>query len=82
LESVVAATLGATLPRVLDDAFDHEMAQETLKFFDAVAVPKPGGNIPREVSHLQFVADLTNVQSIELGVRPDMTGLLHAVQPA
>ena len=81
LESVVAATLGRTLLEALGEAYDLQMAEESLRFFDATAIPRPGGTMPFEVSEVRFVADLGRAKPVDVTEFAGGGGLFAAAQP-
>jgi len=81
LDAVVAATLGRSLLQALDEAYDLELAKESLSFFEVAAVPRPPGAMPREVSNVRFVADLSNVEPVELALYTGAEGLFEAALP-
>jgi Putative PD-(D/E)XK family member, (DUF4420) len=66
LESVVGATLGRSLLEAMGEAYDVQMADQSLRFFEVAAVPRPGGPIPFEVSDVRFLVDLTHVRTVQL----------------
>jgi hypothetical protein len=81
LEVVVGATLGRTVVEALEESFDREMADQSLAFFDVAAVPRPGGEIPKEVTEVRFVTDLTHVEAVEPAVKAGANGLFEAALP-
>ncbi len=78
LESVVGATLGRGLLGAMDEAYDLQMAEQSIRFFEVTSIPKPGGTIPREVSDIHFVADLTHVEPVDLALFAGARGLFEA----
>ena len=82
LESVVGATLGESLLHAMDEAYDLEMAQQSLRFFEVTAIPRPGGTIPKEVTDVRFVADLADVDPVDLALFTGAKGLFEAASPA
>jgi hypothetical protein len=66
LERTAAATLGTAFRRALDDAFDAQVALDSLKFFDPTDVPAVLGTIPPGVSHVHFQSDLSETTAIDL----------------
>lgn len=82
VEFIVGATLGNSLVRALGEAYDLEMAQQSLRFFDVAVIPRPGGSIPREVSDVRFVADLTHVEPVDITLFTEVKGLIEAALPA
>ena len=63
LESIIAATLGDSWPNGLRDHFDEEVADDSLLFFRAEAVPSIADNLPPELSQVRFIADLSAAMS-------------------
>lgn len=81
LESVVGATLGESLLQGMDEAYDLQMAEQSIRFFEVASIPKPGGTIPKEVSDIHFVADLTHVEPVDLALFTGARGLFEAALP-
>ena len=82
LESVVGATLGNGLVQAMDEAYDRQMADQSIRFFEVSSIPKPSGTIPNEVSDVRFVADLTRVEPVDLALFTSARGLFEAALPA
>ena len=66
VETTVAATLGDHLRRSLDDAFDLQLANHSLRCFRQQDVPVIGA-VPPGVSHVHFRADLEAINPVECG---------------
>jgi hypothetical protein len=81
LESVAALTLGRSLLEALKEAYDLELAEQSLRFFDVAAIPRPAGQMPREVSEVRFVADLSSVETTDLALHTGASGLFEAALP-
>jgi len=82
LESVVGGTMGEGLGRALDEAYDLEMANQSLRFFEVAVVPRPQGPIPREVREVRFTVDLTHIEAVELALFTGAGGLFRAAAPS
>jgi hypothetical protein len=63
-DRVTALTLGASWRAALDERFDLEVAERSLRFFDSSAVPAPSPVLPPGVSEVSFRADLSTVPSV------------------
>lgn len=61
LRSVIASSLGSSLPRALQMRFDDQLTRSTLSFFDAWDIPAIRGDIPGAVSHIHFRSDLSGL---------------------
>jgi hypothetical protein len=66
IEALVACTLGESLRRSLDDAFDAELAEQSLRLYRQSDIPTIRGNLPVEVSEVRFKADLTQTTTTNL----------------
>lgn len=64
LEQIVYATLGETWRRAFEMQFDRELAQQSLKFFDAAKIPAVSPAFPASVSDVHFKSDLSNIPSL------------------
>lgn len=62
---VVSETLGDRWRDAELATFDRETAIESIQFFSAEQVPKPGERMPSEVSEVRFVADLSAVPAFK-----------------
>jgi hypothetical protein len=79
LEQVVAETLGSAFRAGVEESFDLEHARQTLMFYDAQHVPTVAIPLPRDVSGVRFVSDLSEVRPYHFdGCGP----LLNALQAA
>ncbi len=58
LHSVVAGSLGATLPQVLAHRFDEHLARASVVFYDLATIPAIRGPVPNEVSDVRFTVEL------------------------
>ena len=83
LRSVVADTLGSTLPVALDWRFDLQLAKTSLSLFDATTVPAVRAALPVGVSAVRFASDFARVPPLmtanfardtaEIGLLPAQT---------
>lgn len=81
LEQIVITTLGESWQQGLQVRFDRELAESSLRFFDARVVPKIDPQLPPGVSDVRFKSDLTGVQSLSRKQLKSLTGLLKAAIP-
>jgi hypothetical protein len=81
LDVVFYSTLGSSWEDAIDECFDQELAEESLRFFDAKDVPKVEGQIPPTVSEVHFRADLSSINPLEYEDLRHAGGLLEAVIP-
>lgn len=65
LRVVAAETLGAGFAVALVMAFDFEIAEDSVRYYEASAVPRPSLPLPPEITDLRYVADLSRVAPIE-----------------
>ncbi len=82
IETVLGTTLGAGLRVAMDERYDTELARESLTFFEAHAIPRPPGDMPRGVTDVRFVADLSGVPPATLEHFAGGTGLFSALPTA
>lgn len=62
---IIAKTLGKDYPKARDLYFDHVEAADSLKFYDYHNIPKIDKEaVPRGVSGVKFVSDLTDVPDV------------------
>jgi hypothetical protein len=73
------SAIGAGWNDAMDEAFDWELAQESLAFFEAGLVPKVEG-IPPAVSDVRFRSDLSGLVPMEQSALLGLGGLLAAAR--
>jgi hypothetical protein len=59
VESIAAQCLGKSWSAALDESFDLQRAEESLRFFGVDAIPAVPRDLPREVSDVRFRSDLS-----------------------
>ena len=64
LDYIVASTLGTDWRVSIDATFDSELASESLRFYEAEAVPSLPSDIPPKVSDIRYVSDLSETQPL------------------
>lgn len=64
VDAVVALTLGSDWRHAMGERFDEHLAASTLLFFEPSSIPKPEGTLPRGVTEVRFVSDLSNVSAV------------------
>jgi len=82
LDASFYSALGAGWSDAMDEAFDWELAQESLAFFEAELVPKVEGGIPPAVSDVRFRSDLSGLTPLEQSALLGLGGLLAAARLA
>jgi len=78
-EQIVATTLGNNWPYAVDARFDDKLAEQSLKFYATINIPSVNSIVPKEVSHVRFLSDITNVNPLnikEYQGRDDIFGCL------
>jgi hypothetical protein len=68
LRTVVADTLGGSLPQAMGWRFDSDVAQSSLRYFEATVVPAIRPPLPKGVSSARFISDLSGCPPIELAL--------------
>jgi hypothetical protein len=76
LETTVVATLGDHLRQSLDDAFDLQLADQSLRCFRQQDIPTIGA-VPPGISSVHFRVDLETIRPVEFG--PDTPGIFGAL---
>jgi hypothetical protein len=59
LDSVVAQTVGTEWRQANPIAFDRQLAEDSLRFFDVHDIPSVASDVPPQVSDVHFRVDLT-----------------------
>jgi hypothetical protein len=75
VDRVIAQTLGNTLRQSMNNRFDRQLAQESLKFFDADVIPKISESLPASISDVHFRVDIGGCQELSRQALVDMGGL-------
>jgi hypothetical protein len=75
------STLGANWLDAMDEAFDADLATESLGFFDVSEVPRIAGPIPEGVGDVRFTSDLSRATPIPMDSMKKARGLLAAIAP-
>jgi len=78
-EQKLAASLGSSWRSASTTRFDVYMARQSLAFFDGATVPTITANIPREVTNVSFVSDLSSIQPLSRTVLRRSGGLWTAI---
>jgi Putative PD-(D/E)XK family member, (DUF4420) len=66
LRTIVANTLGDSLPQGMTWCFDKKLAESSLRYFDANTIPAIRPPLPPSVSSARFVSDLSGCMPIEI----------------
>jgi hypothetical protein len=66
LRDIVASSLGDSLPEAMSWAFDNELAESSLCYFDCAIIPAIRPPLPPGVSSARFVADLSGCPQIDV----------------
>ncbi len=77
-DRVLGVTLGNAWRDASENRFDEALAESSLHFFRADAVPAVSLPLPKEVTDVRFRADLTAVQPVEPAVLLSEGGLFGA----
>ena len=78
IHDTVAKTLGSTWRSSLEAKFDRQLARSSLLFFDPRTVPSVNPVLPRGVSNVRFVSDLTSVRPVAIDDYRVREGLFSA----
>lgn len=78
VDRVVAQTLGDGWRHAQEQRFDRQLAESSLAFYEPAVIPQVDANLPRGVSNVQFVADLTGAPSADLRAYRSKGGLFAA----
>lgn len=79
VESIAAQCLGKSWLTALEESFDLERAEESLRFFEAGAIPAVPKDLPREVSDVRFRSDLGGALGFGLSEARKKSGLFGAL---
>lgn len=66
VRAVVSDSLGSALATSLEVAYDREMANNTLRYFEASSIPQIGLPTPPGVTEVEFRSDLSNAVGVTL----------------
>ena len=77
LDTIIALTLGDGWQQADEACFDQRVAQESLAFYEAAAIPSVNPNLPSGVSRVHFQSDLTGIPTVEISHYDAEDGLFH-----
>lgn len=81
VDRMIALTLGVSWANAMQDRFDYQAAEGSLRFFHSDKVPSPSPKLPKGVSEVRFVADLTGKQPVGLNELRQAGGMFEAAVP-
>jgi hypothetical protein len=81
LEQMIGSTLGNNWRSASKDNFDIQIAKKSLNFFASESIPCIDPKIPKEISDIHFVVDITDVRSIDKKSLKQKEGLFKAASP-
>jgi hypothetical protein len=79
VERIAAQSLGKSWTPALDESFDWQRAEDSLRFFEAHRIPAVPKELPREVSDVRFRSDLSGCASLGLEEARQRGGLFEAL---
>ena len=79
MDDVVALTLGNSWRHAINERFDYELAQQSLKFYEASDIPSVSPSLPQDVSAVRFASDLSRTNSISITSYRNLGGLFEAI---
>jgi hypothetical protein len=79
VESVAAQCLGRSWAPALEEAFDWQRAEDSLRFFETKAIPAVPKELPREVTDVRFCSDISGSESLRLDDARQMGGFFEAL---
>jgi hypothetical protein len=81
LDQMVIATLGQSWQRAFDDRFDRQLAESSLRFYDAAVIPAVSADLPTTVTEVHFKSNLTDLFHLKKQDLRAAGGLFSAVLP-
>lgn len=79
VESVAAQCLGKSWALALEEAFDWQRAESSLRLFETDAIPAVPKDLPREVSDVRFRSDVSGASSLGVVEAQQKGGLFDAL---
>jgi len=79
VESIAAQSFGNAWTSGLEESFDWQRAEESLRFFEPQAIPAVPKELPREVSDVRFRSDLSRSASVDVSGARQQAGLFAAL---
>jgi hypothetical protein len=74
-------TLGSAWSTAMNEAFDADLAVDSLRFFEADAIPRVAGPLPSAVTDVRFCSNLSEVQFLTEEELVTAGGIFAAVIP-
>lgn len=82
IDQLCLESLGNSWLQARAKSYDHELATQSLLFFDMAEIPKISADLPLGVSEVRFRSDLNLVSSLRADATALFTGLFAAVLQA
>ncbi len=79
LDQVIGLTLGNNWQSAGKDKFDYKLAKKSLFFYSIKDIPKIECELPKEISNVHFMADLTNIKGMDKKSMKSKDGIFKAV---
>jgi hypothetical protein len=80
-DAALYGTLGSGWPTAMDEAFDAELARDSLQFYWAENVPQVSSPPPPSVTDVRFCSDLSGAEVLSDAAMVTAGGLFAAVRP-
>lgn len=81
-DAVFYATLGASWSEAMEECFDLELASDSLRFYDAIEIPKVAEPIPAGVGDVRFTSNLSDATHLSSEALSTAGRLFAAAVPA
>lgn len=65
IDEIVVQTLGSSWRSARDERFDRQVGEASLAFFDPLTIPRVSADLPSGVSHVRFIANLTDIPPVD-----------------
>jgi hypothetical protein len=79
VETVTAQSLGRSWALAIEESFDWQRAESSLRFFPADAIPTVPAELPREVTDVRFRSDVSGVPTLGAVDARQKGGLFEAL---
>ena len=78
LEHIIGLTLGSNWKSAAKDRFNYELAKKSIAFYSSEAIPCVNPDLPKGISDVHFMVDLTDTPVIDRKLLESSSGIFKA----
>lgn len=78
IDEIVVQTLGNSWRSAREERFDRQFGENSLAFFDPMTIPRVSADLPAGVSHVRFIANLSDILAVDTRKHRSEGGLFQS----